>query len=61
MQQESEGITVKSKEMNHIAAKSSTTIEDFYTTMQQFDKDAKEMASVVSKIKNKVQCIACKN
>lgn len=60
MQQESEGITTKSKEMNHIAAKSSTTIEDFYTTMQQFDKDAKEMASVVSKIKNKVSVLLAK-
>lgn len=60
MQQESEGITTKSKEMNFIAAQSSTTIEDFYMTMQQFDNDAKEMAGVVSKIKNKVGVLLAK-
>lgn len=60
MRQESESITEKSKEMNKIASHSTDSIESFYTTMQKFDSDAKDMAGIVTRIKNSITILLAK-
>jgi methyl-accepting chemotaxis protein len=54
MKQESSTILDKSAIMTNLANESSTSVENFNTTMNELNNDAKQMANIVEDVENKV-------